>query len=169
VGDVFKEQIVKRASTGLDVVKKIGLGLAVIIVFIVSTMVIGEFALLITVAAGFGAYLLMGNMNVEYEYIFTNGDLDIDAIYNRTRRKRLFSASVSDFEVVAHVEDTAHTRDFDSATETKNYSSGVTTKDTYAFLVAHKGKRLKVIFEPNEMMIKAFSTVLTPRKLFKKQ
>ena len=69
---------------------------------------------------------------------------------------------------MAHVDDMNHSHDFDSAQETKNYASGVTTNDTYAFLTAYKGKKLKIIIEPNEMMIKSFSTVLTPRKLFKK-
>jgi hypothetical protein len=107
--------------------------------------------------------------NIEYEYIFTNGDLDIDVIYNKNRRKRLFSGLVKDFEIMAHVEDKAHVGDFTNLSETKDYSSGIVGKDTYAFLTTYKSKRMKIIIEPNEMMVKAFSTVLTPRKFFKKQ
>lgn len=168
MGDVFKEQIVKRKPTGKDLMKRVGLVAAVIIIFFMSMYFIGQFAFIITVAAGFGAYLLMNMLNLEYEYIFTNGELDIDVIYNRTRRKRLFSGSVSDFEVMAHVEDKAHIGDFASANETKDYSSGAVTDHTYAFLTNYKGKRLKILFEPNDVFIKAISTVLTPRKLFKK-
>ena len=142
--------------------------IAVAAVFLVSVSLIGQFAMFVTVIAGFGAYWVMGFLNVEYEYIFTNGELDIDVIYNRTRRKRMYSGGVSNFEVMAHVDDKNHSGDFNSAQETKNYSSGVTTDDTYAFLTTYKGKRVKIIFEPNEMMLKAISTVLTPRKLFKK-
>jgi hypothetical protein len=165
---VFKEQIVKRTPTTLDMLKKAGLVIAVIIILFVSMMFLGQFALLITIAAGFGAYLLMGFLSVEYEYIFTNGELDIDAIYNRTRRKRMYSGTVKDFEIMAHIDDRDHFHDFDSAQETKNYASGVTKNETYAFLAPYKGKRLKIIIEPNEMMVKAISTVLTPRKFIKK-
>lgn len=168
MGDVFKEQIVKKKPTTLDLLKKAGLVIAVMLIFFITSLFIGEFAFVITVAAGFGAYLLMNRLNLEYEYIFTNGELDIDVIYNRTQRKRLFSGQVSDFEIMAHVEDKTYTGEFTSANETKDYTSGTGTKDTYAFLTMYKTKRLKVLIEPNEMMLKAFSTVLTPRKLHKK-
>ena len=168
MGDIFKEQIVKRKPTTGDMVKKIGLAAAVLVIFIVSSPYLGQFAIFITFAAGFGAYILMGRLNVEYEYIFTNGDLDIDIIYNRTQRKRLFTGRVSDFEVMAHVTDNNHAGDFSSAVETKDYSSGVVSDITYAFLTFYKNKRTKIIFEPNEMMMKAISSALTPRKLFKK-
>jgi len=127
------------------------------------------FAPFILLALCFGAYYLFGTLNVEYEYIFTNGELDIDCIYSKSRRKRQFSGVVRDFEIMAHVEDKNHIRDFNSATETKDYSSGVVKDNTYAFLSSYKGKKLKVIIEPDEVMVQAFSTAITPRKFFKKQ
>ena len=166
--DIFKEQIVKKQPTGKDNLKKFGLIFAVIVVFFVSAALIFEFAFFITIIAGFGAFWVMGMLKIEYEYVFTNGELDIDIIYNQRKRKRLFTGNVKDFEIMAHIEDNMHVRAFDSANEIKNYSSGITGNNTYAFLTAYKGKKLKVIFEPNEMMLGAISTVLTPRKLFKK-
>ena len=168
MNDVFKEQIVKRKKSGKDTAKKFGLIAALFIIFFVTLVLVQAFAFIITVVAGFGAFWLMGMLNIEYEYVFTNGELDIDIIYNQNKRKRLYTGTVKDFDVMAHVDDKNHVRDFDGANETKDYSSGVTTNDTYAFLTSYKGKRLKIIFEPNEMMIKAIASVLTPRKLFKK-
>ncbi|MDR1665348.1 MAG: hypothetical protein LBR83_10600, partial [Clostridiales bacterium] len=80
MNDVFKEQIVKRKATTADMAKKVGLVVAVIAVFFIasSIQVLFQFALYITVAAAFGAYVLMGRLNLEYEYIYTNGELDID-------------------------------------------------------------------------------------------
>ncbi|MCL2708737.1 MAG: DUF6106 family protein [Defluviitaleaceae bacterium] len=168
MNDVFKEQIVRRKPTGKDKLKKAGLIVAVAAVFLITISYIGQFALFVTAAAGFGAFLLIGMLNVEFEYVFTNGELDIDAIFNRTRRKRMFSGYVKDFEIMAHIDDRNHTHDYDSAQEVKNYSSGETKENTYAFLANYKGKRQKIIIEPNEMMVKAFSTALTPRKFIKK-
>ena len=170
MGDVFKEQLVKKAVTPKDTAKRFGIvALVVIIVFICMNIpLLQPFWMFIALAAGFGAYVLISRLNIEYEYIFTNGELDIDIIYNKNNRKRLFSSSVKQFDIMAHVEDTAHTREMSNVTETKNYSSGIVGPNTYAFVTSYKGKRLKIIIEPNEMMIKAFSTVLTPRKLYKK-
>jgi len=170
MGDVFKEQLVKKAATGKDTAIRFGIvALAVIILFIcMNVTFLQTFILFIAAALCFGAYLLITRFNIEYEYIFTNGELDIDIIYNKNNRKRLFSSTVKDFEIMAHVQDTAHTHELSNTTETKDYSSGVVGPNTYAFITSYKGKRLKIIIEPNEMMMKAFSTVLTPRKLYKK-
>jgi hypothetical protein len=170
LGEVFKEQLVKRASNSKDTAKRIGIiVLAVLILFICTIIpVIQSFLMFIVVGVAFGAFFLMSLLNVEYEYAFTNGELDIDIIYNRSRRKRAFSGIVKDFEVMAHVDDKAYAGDFHNVTEIKDFSSGVVNVNTYAFLSTYKGKRLKIIIEPNDMMLKAFSTVLTPRKLHKK-
>jgi len=162
--------MVKKTATAKDTALNFGIvALAVILFFICSLLsFLGPFLIFIFVALGFGCYFLITRRNLEYEYTYTNGDLDIDVIYNKSSRKRLFSSSVKDFEIMAHVQDTAHTHELAGPREIRDYSSGVVGPNTYAFVTSYKGKRLKIIIEPNEMMMKAFSTVLTPRKLFKK-
>lgn len=39
----------------------------------------------------YGGYILITNMSVEYEYIVTNGEMDIDKIIAKRRRKRLIT------------------------------------------------------------------------------
>jgi len=166
MGDVFKEQIVKRKESPLDMFKRIGLILAVFIIFFgVLQTPLAALVPIITLVAGFGAFYLMGFLRVEYEYIFTNGELDIDIIYNRARRKRVFTANVKGFEIMAHVEDMNYAGSFNGAQETRDYSSGTVGPDTYAFLVSVSGKQTKVIIEPNEKMMSAISGVMPRSKL----
>jgi len=165
MNDVFKEQIVKRKSTHKDTLIRVGLIMAVILILFISSMFIPQFMPILVLAAGFGAWFLMSYLKVEYEYAFTDGELDIDAIYNRSRRKRVFSAKVNDFEIMAHVEDNMHTSAFQNAQEVHDYSSGVVSNDSYAFMLNYKGKRTKIIIEPNEVMLKALAKVLTRRRL----
>ncbi len=169
MGDVFKEQIVKRKATAKHTLIRVGLIVAVFIVFFAANFFLGALGIYVAFAAGYGAYVLMSRLNVEYEYSFTNGELDIDIIYSRTRRKRLFSSHVNDFEVMAHTEDKTHMGDFPQTAELKDYSSGDPAMSKYAFLLNLNGKATKVVWEPNDMMLKAISTVLTPRKLFIKR
>jgi hypothetical protein len=138
------------------------------VIFLVVLITLPGFGVIIGFAAIFAAWFAMSFLNVEYEYVFTNGDLDIDIIYNRARRKRIFSGHVNNFELMCHVEDKIRIGEFASAQETRDYSSGVVGENTYAFLTPYNGKRLKIIFEPNEKMMKAISGVLTRRKLFVK-
>lgn len=166
MGDVFKEQIVKRASTTKTFAMKAGLVFLVIVIFLACTMIFPQVAVIVAAAAGFGAYYLTSFLDVEYEYIFTNGELDIDAIYSKSRRKKVYSGIVKDIEIMAHVDDDMHKGDFNNVEETKNCYSGVKSNNTYAFMTNIKGKRTKIVFEPNDMMLQAIKTVLTPRKLF---
>jgi len=166
MSDVFKEQIVKRKQTTKNTIIRILLIFVVAMVFFISfALGLGPLAVLLTAGAIFGALYIHSFFIVEYEYIFTNGDLDIDIIYNRSRRKRVFSAHVNTIEVMAHVEDNNHIREFDSSQETRDYSSGTVGESTYAFLTPIGGKRLKVVIEPNEKMLAAFKTGISPRKL----
>ena len=168
MGDIYKEQIIKRKPTTKTTLYRAGLILAVALVFIAGTAFLGGWGTTLALIAGFGAYFAMGFLYVEYEYTFTSGELDIDIIYNKSRRKRLFSGQVKDFEIMAHAEDKIHAGDFSNTQETLDCSSGEVSDDTYAFLTNYNGKRLKIIIEPNEMMFKAIASSLTPRKLFKK-
>ena len=165
MGDVFNEQIVKVHGSFSDTVKRVGIVLLIVVIFLVSFMYLNAFAVFIGAAAVFGGMYLMSFLNVEYEYVYTNGELDIDIIYNRSRRKRLFSTIVKDFEIMAHVDDKTHTHAFGGAQETINCHSGEVGPNTYAFLATIKGKRAKVIFEPNDKMLKAIGTSLSRRKL----
>ncbi|MCL2498949.1 MAG: DUF6106 family protein [Defluviitaleaceae bacterium] len=169
MGDVFKEQIIQRKPTTKDFIFRVLLIAAAGIIFFIAMIFLTGFGIIFGFAAVFGAWYGMSFLNVEYEYVFTNGDLDIDIIYNRARRKRLFSGHVNNFELMCHVEDNVRIGEFNSAQETRDYSSGVVGENTYAFLTTHNSKRLKIIFEPNEKLLKAIGTVLTRRKLFVKQ
>jgi len=172
-GDTFKEQIVKKKPTPMDAVKRVGLVLGVIIVFFASFTFIptagAPIAMLLTFGAGFGAWYLMSFLYVEYEYTFVGGDLDIDVIYNRSRRKPMFSVRASDIEIMAHIDDNLRAAEFEHTHMLLDFSSGTVTPNTYLFRINYLGKMTKVVIEPNEKMLKALSTSLSPRKLFIKK
>jgi len=167
--DVFKEQLVKRNPTSKDMMIKIALIAGVILVFVVSMALIPAFGMIVSVAAGFGAYIVIGRLKREYEYIFTNGELDIDVIYNRSSRKRVFTCNVRAFELMAHINDPRHQNSFSSTNEIKDYSTGIPSERSYAFLVNYQSKRQKIIIEPNDEMLAAIAKTLTRSKFYPKQ
>ena len=165
MSSIFKEQIVKRRPTFKDKLMSVGLIGGALFIGFLGLFNAGFLGPIIFAAVAFGAWFLMSFLKREYEYAFTDGELDIDVIYNRSRRKRLFTARVNDIEIMAHVEDQTHMGAFQGAQDIRDYSSGVVGNDTYAFLLNHNGKRTKVIIEPNAVMLKAMATVLTRRRL----
>ncbi len=102
--DVFVEYMVKKQNTGKDVLLKVvyavlGVGL-LFLAFILSPFLgmFGSIAILAGCGAVYGAYYLITSMNVEYEYIITNGEMDVDKIIARRRRKRLLTANARRFD-----------------------------------------------------------------------
>ncbi|MEG1887379.1 MAG: hypothetical protein RR177_04565, partial [Oscillospiraceae bacterium] len=55
-------------------------------------------SLLLAFGAGFLAWFLSGKFSIEYEYILTNGEMDIDKITAKRKRKRTLSFKCSDVE-----------------------------------------------------------------------
>lgn len=102
--DTFFEQIIAVKKNGKAVAAIIGIWLAAFIVCFLLIMfmpVLGTFSLLLAAGALFGAYKLCTRFNLEYEYIVTNGTMDIDKIINKSSRKRILSfelATVSRIE-----------------------------------------------------------------------
>ena len=167
--DVFKEQLVKKNPATQDKLMKAAIIIGIILVFVISMNLVPMFAPVISVAVGFGGYILIGRLKKEYEYSFTNGELDIDVIYNRSSRKRVFNGQVRNFELMAHIDDDRHQNSFSSVNETKDYSTGIPSERSYAFIANYDNKRQKIIIEPNNEMMEAIAKALTRNKFYPKR
>ena len=169
MGDVFKEQLVKRAAnTKSRSIKALIIGVTFVLVLAV-TIFLGQFGTILGMLILFGAYWLLSTQNLEYEYILTNSELDIDVIYNRVRRKRGFSVDIKKIDLMAHALDKEQLPNFKAAEITKDYSAGAVNENTYYFIVNLGGKKTKVIFDPDENMLGAMGSLMSPRKLIKKK
>lgn len=99
--DTFVEQIVKKNPDSKDKAKKALLIAGMLIIaFLLLIYLIGFFPFNIALFFGalYGFYYLFTGIDCEYEYIITNGDLDIDKIIAKRKRKRLISLKISTIE-----------------------------------------------------------------------
>ncbi len=165
--DVFIEHLVKKRSTGADMAKKIGLVLAVLLVVVACFMLVPPqflmFAFLIICGAVYGAYWLISGMNVEYEYILTNGEIDVDKIVAQRKRKRLLNVHSKTFEAFGPYKAAEHAnRDYDNrilACESED------SENVYYATFRHRtlGYCL-LVFNPDERIIKGIKSYL-PRTI----
>ncbi len=92
--DIFAEQIVKIKNGAAKVTL---MALIIIAAAVLSAVLVwfssGYGSVLVIAAVGviFGAYKLIGMLFVEYEYIVTNGTVDVDKITAKSSRKRIIS------------------------------------------------------------------------------
>ena len=99
MNDYYTEQMVKKQADMKDMLIKAVLIAVTIVSFLIVLMF--PVGLILPVAMIVLDVFMFRRLNVEYEYLFLNGDLDIDKIMNKAKRKKVFSASVKDMEFFA--------------------------------------------------------------------
>lgn len=151
-GDVFSEVLIKR--------KMIMTNYLIIAVLIltgfVATAAIMLFIpgfLILAVAVWFGVYFGIRMQKVEFEYIFTSGDLDIDQITGNFKRKRKLEVTKDTIEIVAP--ENSHELDDYRNQKCKEYDFSSRDKQHKKYVCyANVGnERARIIFEPTEKML----------------
>ena len=171
MNDVFKEQIVKQAPTTKDALMKTGyLGLCFVLLYLTLTItMLTPFLLFVLLGLGFGMHMLFKMLSREYEYILTSGELDVDCIYGKSRRKRIYTGDLKSVEVMVPLEDDSHESVFKSAVEKKDCSTRRPSDDTYKFIAPYRGKMVQIAFTPNEEMLQLMAPYLGQRRLVTKK
>lgn len=122
-------------------------------------------AMIIGIILGVAAYFVNLNADLEYEYLYVDKELTIDKVLAKSRRKRVAVFDVGKIEILAPVKSWHLDNYKNRQDKTVDYSSGEEKQPDRRYVFYYDGQK-KVIFEPNEEMIKAITTV-APRKVFK--
>ena len=167
--DIFMEKLVTRKKGFKDQLITIGiiLGALILIMLSLSIKVIVELGIgpFLFLGLGYLAFRLVSARNVEYEYIVTNGELDIDKIIAKRKRKRIFSASCKEFDILSRVKSDNFNHSVQSITNRIDASSSMDSPDAFFATLNYKGQKTLVIFEPDERMLNNFKFFI-PRKIF---
>ena len=169
--DIFVEQIVKKAQNGKDTAKKVLIVvsmclLAAILAFVMMFIpAFSGIALLLLLGVMYGGYYLITGVDVEYEYIVTNGEIDIDKIIAKRKRSRLITGKVSSFEAFGKYENAP---DIDSSVTIVNAVgtslSGEETEEWYADFTHASAGKVRLIISAEEKVVEAIRPFL-PRQL----
>ena len=172
--DNFAEQLVKKKETSSDKARR-AVMLVVGILFTVSLLLLSLLhfggamlsflGLILAAAAGYGTYYYIQNTYVEYEYTFTNGELDVDKIIAKKKRKEMLSTSIRKFTDFGKYEDgMEESADMTVIMATDNISS----HEYYADFTDETVGSARLIFVPDERMLENIRKFL-PAKLRTKQ
>ncbi|HHY82382.1 MAG TPA: hypothetical protein GX505_06845 [Clostridiales bacterium] len=177
--DLFREESVHKVNTGLSTVVYVLAWIGMIffgILTIFSFQVFfnqifqGSFNLLgLIMFVFFGGltflcFTVRNNQRIEYDYTFTNGILDIAKVINNSRRKKLLSANIKEFEIIAPASDDGFMKMLQYPGIKKfnyflNRGGGL-----YYGIFTHNGDKSILVFEPSEEMLKMFKLV-NPRNV----
>lgn len=160
MNEYYVEQRVKQKMTVSTVMKIIGLifsgFLALFIAFVFPLL------FMVCVPYAFFVIFLIHRSNYEFEYLFFNGDLDVDRISAKASRKRILSTSVKEIEVLAptgsiELQRYKNLKKIDCSSNSDN--------KTYEMVAKKGGQLVRIIFEPNQKILDGVR-MLAPRKVF---
>ena len=100
MSDLYTEVLVKKQQTGKDKVIK-GVLIFFTVLFAAAGIMMNPLILLLALVLGIVDYIFIPKLSVEFEYLYVNGELDIDRIYSQSRRKRAASYELSNMEILA--------------------------------------------------------------------
>ncbi len=158
--DTYSEQLVKKTPTSSDGIKKISIiavGVILTAVLLFLTIAFNAFILLAVAAVVYGIYWLMSGTKIEYEYIVTNGCVDIDKIISQRKRVNLVSVDVKDFAEFGQYEE----QPFDG---TVISAVGGDCPLMYADFSHSQLGQARLIFAPNEKTLGSIKPYLRIRK-----
>jgi hypothetical protein len=162
MNQLYAEAGVKRkdtaASMGLKVLMIIGVIIAVFF------LVAGSFWSYIGVVIIVGVFFLFPRLNVEYEYVFVDGQIDFDKITGKTKRKTLLRIDIDQIEIMAPIGSHALDNFNNIRTEVRNYSSLSKESKTFVIIANADNRKLRIIFEPSEKMLTMIKQK-SPRKI----
>lgn len=166
MGDIFNEQLVEKSSSLKDNIIRVAIVISAIVIIVICSIVpfLVGFLVPIAVVIIAGAVFLIRRLNIEYEYVFTSGDLDIDKIFNKNKRKKFLNIDVRSIEIMAPINSKDHASELSNYEKVIDCSSGINKNNTYAAMLVNDGKKIKLIIEPNEKMLKAIKKYI-PRKI----
>ena len=166
--DVFVEQMIKRKLGAKDYLIAVGISIvAIILIFLCLTVfaqIIGSLFVLIIGGIAYIAYRLIKTRFLEFEYSFTNGDLTVDKIIDRSRRKRVISFDVKDVEEIGK-----YTLENQKAILAKNTklklftgrnTSGISEDSWYILCNSNRHGYFLLVFDPEEKVLEAIKKFL---------
>ena len=102
MNDALYEQIVARRPKPYDLPVRILVILLIVAVAVLGMPFVGFFSFVVAVIIAMLAYyFIFPRLSVEYEYALLNHDLQIDAIYNKAKRKAKMNIDIQNAEIIA--------------------------------------------------------------------
>ncbi len=158
--DTFVEEAVKSRDTAVTKTKKRFFPIITVIFLLGTIGTVGVFKIISAVLLIIFAIItiiIMGNKNIEFEYDYTNGSLEIAKIINNEKRKSVVSIESSEIKMVAAA-GTNESLKYDHV-KLKTYDCSAHDEEQKDYiLVAHseaKGNDFKVIFTPSDRLLSA--------------
>lgn len=166
MSDLYSELLVKKEKTMKDnLVKTAAIGGTALLVL--AGLFIHPLIMLPAIILGVVSYMfVIPKTDLEYEYLFVNGDMDIDVIMAKSKRKKAGSFHMSETDLIAPMD--SHRLDYYKSNQklkVLDFSSGNEKNKRYGVVTRNEKETYMMIIEPDADMAKALKNS-APSKVF---
>lgn len=161
MNEVFIEQLIKRKSTSKNFLAKAALIVLTIIIFMSSLVISFGFILGILMVV-LDVYLFK-MFDLEFEYTYIRGELSVDKIMGKERRKNAATFDLSQLEIVAP-KDSYLLDSYRNCSKVYDFTSLEENQKVYAMILHGNNGYVKALFEPNSDILSAMRDS-HPRKI----
>ncbi len=164
MNDLYTEASVKKRVTATDTLIKVVVVVA-LVAMILAGFLFNKLITILGVVGIFVAYYLLPQLNVMYEYVFCDGQLDFDKIMAGEKRKHMYRLDFDHVLIMAPAN--SHALDgYKSNPAAKKLDFTSLEKDRKVYCIVESSGDLQtlVYFEPNEKMI-SYIKQKAPRKV----
>lgn len=165
MNDGYEEILVKRGKTPKDtILKAVIIGVTAVLVA-AGIFFFNPLFLLAGMALGLlGYYLILPNFDLEYEYLYVGGDIDIDKIMAKRKRKKVASYSKDNLEIMAP-SGSDHLTPYLQGAKVVDYTSLDPEKKTWTLVYGSETSKEAVVLELTDEIAKDMRR-FAPRKVF---
>ncbi len=152
---LYTETYVKRKMTAGGTLAKGGMIALGVICLLGGLLILGSGLLaFIGIAILVAFYFVNPLFNIDWEYIFCDGQIDFDRISGGEKRKTMLKIDIDNIDVMAP----ANSHELDSYNNQQNLTVKDFTSKTgegkiYCIFINKDGQRMKIMFEPSETMV----------------
>ena len=162
----YCEAYVKRGALPKHKVIKVVIWLVAFLAFAAGLFGLGAIGFIACIVILLVGIFVTPTFNVDYEYVYVDGQIDFDRITSGERRKTMLRVDLDNIEVMAPM--TSHRMDPFRNMQgiiKHDFSSQQQTAAIYGMVFGDGDKRNIVMFEPSEEML-SLAARKAPRKVF---
>ncbi len=150
MGDHFSELIVARKPRPTDAIFKVLL-IAGTVISALLGLLVSPLCLILLIVFVIADHFLFPRFNVEYEYTYVNGEIDIAAVYSKQSRKNLMQIDAENMECIAP-RGSHHLDSYGETFKPVDYSSGYEDQKAYVIVLGGADSK-KVILHLDDTML----------------
>lgn len=164
MNETYVEWLIKRKNTWKGILMRV-FSVFLILVCVVIFLYFGSIGMLAEIAACYLAFYIFKWTSIEYEYCYITGELIIDKVMGKYKRKRCALVDMNLVEVVAPKGHKALEEFENKPCKAKNYTSLMNLNTVYVVYYRKDSDLLKLEFEPNSKIVEGMQ-MQAPRKVF---